>query len=71
MGEENESFYDNLILESTMNDNQEIPICRIENILETPFLELESLTYHQKTLSIHQKTWKIYGPHQSNFPVQN
>ena len=50
MGEENKSFYDNLILESTMNDNQEIPICRIENIHETPFLELETLTYHQKIL---------------------
>ena len=35
MGEENESFYDNLILESIRN-NQEIPICRIENTPETP-----------------------------------
>ena len=35
MGEENESFYDNLILESIRN-NEEIPICRIENTPETP-----------------------------------
>ena len=35
MGEENESFYDNLILESIKN-NQEIPICQIENTPETP-----------------------------------
>ena len=35
MGEENESFYDNPILESIRN-NQEIPICRIENTPETP-----------------------------------
>ena len=35
MGEENESFYDNLFLESVRN-NQEIPICRIENIPKTP-----------------------------------
>ena len=35
MGEENESFYDNLILESIKN-NQEIPICRIENTPEIP-----------------------------------
>ena len=35
MGEKNESFYDNLILESIRN-NQEIPICRIENTPETP-----------------------------------
>ena len=35
MGEENESFYDNLILESIRN-NEEIPICRIENTPDTP-----------------------------------
>ena len=35
MGEENESFYDNLILESIRN-NQEIPICRIETTTESP-----------------------------------
>ena len=35
MGEENESFYDNLILKSIRN-NEEIPICRIENTPETP-----------------------------------
>ena len=35
MGEANESFYQNLILESIRN-NQEIPICRIENTPETP-----------------------------------
>ena len=33
--EENESFYDNIILQSIRN-NQEIPICWIENTLETP-----------------------------------
>ena len=43
MGEENELFNDNLILESIRN-NQEIPIYRIENTLEmlltgsTPYL---------------------------------
>ena len=30
MGDENESFYDNIILEGIRSD-QEIPICRIEN----------------------------------------
>ena len=35
MGEENESFYNNLILESIRN-NEETPICRIENTAETP-----------------------------------
>ena len=35
MGEENESFYDNLTLESIRN-NQEIPIYWIENTTETP-----------------------------------
>ena len=34
MGEENESFYDNLILEN-MGNNQEIPICGNENTPET------------------------------------
>ena len=34
-GEENESFYDNLILESIRN-NEEIPICHIENTPKTP-----------------------------------
>ena len=34
MGEENESIYDNLILESIRN-NEEILICRIENTPET------------------------------------
>ena len=37
MGEENESFHDNLILESIRN-NEEIPICRIENTPETPLI---------------------------------
>ena len=37
MGEENESLYDNLILESIRN-NEEIPICRIENTPETPLI---------------------------------
>ena len=46
MGEENESFYDNLILENIRN-NQEIPICRNENTPKTqvtgktPYLPLE------------------------------
>ena len=35
MGEKNEPFYDNLILESIIN-NQEIPLCRIEDTPETP-----------------------------------
>ena len=35
MGEKNESFYGNIILES-MRNNEEIPICRIENTPETP-----------------------------------
>ena len=35
MGEANESFYHNLILESIRN-NQKIPICRVENTPETP-----------------------------------
>ena len=33
--DENESFHDNLFLESIIN-NQEIPICWIENISEAP-----------------------------------
>ena len=37
MGEENESFYDNLILESIRN-NEEIHICCIENTPETPLI---------------------------------
>ena len=37
MGEENESFYDNLILQSIRN-NEEILICRIENTPETPLV---------------------------------
>ena len=46
MGEENESFYDNLILENIRN-NQEIPICRNENTPKnqvtgkTPYLPSE------------------------------
>ena len=35
MGEENESFNDNLILENITN-NEEIPICYIENTPKTP-----------------------------------
>ena len=48
MGEENEWFYDNLILESIRN-NEEIPICRIENTAETtltgstPYLPSENI----------------------------
>ena len=34
MGEENESFYDNLILERIGN-NEEIPFCHIKNTPET------------------------------------
>ena len=40
--EENESFYDNFISESIRN-NQDIPICRIENTSEsTPFISSEN-----------------------------
>ena len=48
MGEENGSFYDNLILESIRN-NEEIPICHIENTPETlltgstPYLSSENI----------------------------
>ena len=38
MGEANESFYHNLILE-IRGHNQEIPICRIENTPKTPLTE--------------------------------
>ena len=41
MGEENKSFYDNLILESIRN-NEEIPIFRIENTHETPLIKSTS-----------------------------
>ena len=37
MVEENESFYDNLILERIGN-NEEIPIYRLENTPETPLI---------------------------------
>ena len=37
MGDENESFYDNIILESIRSD-QKIPICRIENTPNTPLI---------------------------------
>ena len=69
MGEKNESFYDNIILESIINIRK-IPICGIENTPETP-LTGTNLTYHQKTLKIHQKTWKMYGPYQSKIPIKN
>ena len=46
MEEANESFYDNLILES-IRKNQEIPICQIENTPEIPLTG--STPYHQKT----------------------
>ena len=48
MEEANESFYDNLILES-IRKNQEIPICQIENTPEipltgsTPYLPSENI----------------------------
>ena len=35
MGEKNESFYDNFLLESIRN-NKKIPICQIENTPDTP-----------------------------------
>ena len=38
MGDENESFYDNIILEGIRSD-QEIPICRIKNTPNTPLPE--------------------------------
>ena len=37
MGDENKSFYDNIILEGIRSD-QEIPICRIENTPNTPLI---------------------------------
>ena len=37
MGDENESFYDNIILEG-MRSDQEIPICRIENTPNIPLI---------------------------------
>ena len=51
MREENESFYDNLIFESIRN-NEEIPICPIENTTETPltgstpYLPSECMMHH-------------------------
>ena len=51
MREENESFYDNLIFESIRN-NEEIPICPIENTPETPltgstpYLPSECMMHH-------------------------
>ena len=48
MGDENESFYDNIILEGIKSD-QEIPICRIENTPKTPLIE-STHTYHQQTV---------------------
>ena len=48
MGEENESFYDNLILESVRN-NQEIPICRIDN---TPEMVLAGSTPYLPSVNI-------------------
>ena len=38
MGDENESFYDNIILEGIRSD-QEISTCRIKNTLNTPLIE--------------------------------
>ena len=38
MGDENESFFDNIILEGIRSD-QEIPICRIEDTPNTPLIE--------------------------------
>ena len=69
MGEENESFYDNPILESIRN-NQEIPICRIENTPETP-LTGSTPYLPSENIRKHQKTWKMYGPYQSKIPVQD
>ena len=38
MGDENESFFDNIILEGIRSDH-EIPICRIGNTPNTPLIE--------------------------------
>ena len=38
MGDENESFNDNIILEGIRSD-QEISTCRIKNTLNTPLIE--------------------------------
>ena len=63
MGEENESFYDNLILESIRN-NEEIPICCIENTPETlligstPYLPSENMEKVQP-LSVENSLTKL------------
>ena len=49
MGDENESFYDNIILEGIRSD-QEIPICRIKNTPNTPLIE--STPYLPSTSSV-------------------
>ena len=54
MGDENESFFDNIILEGIRSKNikkyQEIPICRIENTPNTPLIE--STPYLPSTKSV-------------------
>ena len=54
MGDENESFYDNIILEDIRSKNikkyQEIPICGIENTPNTPLIE--STPYLPSTKSV-------------------
>ena len=54
MGDENESFYDNIILEDIRSKNikkyQEIPICGIENTSNTPLIE--STPYLPSTKSV-------------------
>ena len=49
MGDKNESFYDNIILEGIKSD-QEIPICRIENTPNT--LLFRSTPYLPSTNSV-------------------
>ena len=51
MGKENESFYDNRILESIKN-NQEMPICRIENTPKTLLTESTAYLPSEKIVNI-------------------
>ena len=51
MGEANESFYHNLILESIRN-NPEIPICRVENTPETPLTGSTSYLLSENIVNI-------------------
>ena len=69
MGEENESIYDNLILES-IRSNEEIPICHIGNTPKTP---LTGSTHYLPSENIvnTSENMEMYGPCQSKIPVQN